>query len=357
MPTSTVLSEIQRRLLDRWQRGFPLESRPYHRIASQLGVSSDWVLTQLSDFLADGTVSRVGAVIRPNVVGASTLAAVSVPEEALESVATTISGFEEVNHNYQREHHFNLWFVAMAAGQPALQQALDRIERSVNTPLLRLPLIRDYHIDLGFTMFTHAPEAGQGATQLHAPTSYRLPSRLSQTQRCVLITELQKGIPLCKHPYTVLGERIGWSEQQTINSLYALISEGIVSRLGIIVRHRKLGFRANAMVVWDVPDEQIDALGQAIGGEAAVTLCYQRPRVEGCWPYNLFCMIHGRDRASVEATIASIAQRHNASTFPREVLFSTRCFKQRGARYRFPEGQSAHSIAKTRWASAAVGHG
>nr|WP_305800389.1 hypothetical protein [Thiolapillus sp.] len=103
--------------------------------------------------------------------------------------------------------------------------------------------------------------------------------------------------------------------------------------MGIVVRHHELGYTANAMVVWDVPDDQTRRVGKALGRHACVTLCYQRPRRLPEWPYNLFCMIHGKDRERVLNYLDSLVESEALQDIPHEVLFSGERFKQRGARY------------------------
>ena len=112
-----------------------------------------------------------------------------------------------------------------------------------------------------------------------------------------------------------------------------LQENGLIKRMGVVVRHRELGYRANAMVVWDVPDVDIERIGRLLGEETCVTLCYQRPRRLPEWPYNLFCMIHGREREGVLRRIAQIVEYHGLGDIPHEILFSIRAFKQHGARY------------------------
>ena len=111
---------------------------------------------------------------------------------------------------------------------------------------------------------------------------------------------------------------------------------GIVRRLGIVVRHRELGYRANGMVVWNVPDSAIEAIGSRLANCPWVTLCYERPRRLPAWPYNLFTMIHGKDRETVLSQVETLATEAGVADVQREVLFSLRRFKQRGARYAMP---------------------
>jgi DNA-binding Lrp family transcriptional regulator len=113
-----------------------------------------------------------------------------------------------------------------------------------------------------------------------------------------------------------------------------MLENGVIKRLGVVVRHHELGYRANAMVVWDVPDDKVERVGLQLGDQDCVTLCYQRPRHLPEWPYNLFCMLHGKDRDEVLACIARVTEALDIGAFSHEVLFSGRRFKQRGARYR-----------------------
>lgn len=144
------MDDLGRRLLDEFQRDFPLSPTPFADIASRLGVEEDMVLEALRALKEMGAVTRVGAVFRPGAVGASTLAAVSVPEDRLEPVAALISAHPEVNHNYQREHHFNVWFVATACNKARLDAVIVEIEAEIGLPVLCLPMLESYRLDLGF---------------------------------------------------------------------------------------------------------------------------------------------------------------------------------------------------------------
>ncbi len=148
-----------------------------------------------------------------------------------------------------------------------------------------------------------------------------------------LLWLLQGGLPLVSRPYAALGAAVGYAEADVIARLSEWQASGLIKRLGIIVRHRELGYRANAMVVFDIPDATVRGIARQICALPFVTLCYRRPRRGADWPYNLFCMIHGQDRKRVEAQIAQLTERCGIEDRPTATLFSTRCFKQRGARY------------------------
>ena len=155
---------------------------------------------------------------------------------------------------------------------------------------------------------------------------------LTETDRR-LVAAIQGGLPLVAHPYAAIGNQLGLSETDVIERLSKLQSAGLIKRLGVVVKHRALGYHANAMVVWDIPDAELQRVGELLAGETCVTLCYQRPRRAPDWPYNLFCMIHGRERDGVLRRLEQIIQYHDLGHFAHEVLFSGRSFKQRGARY------------------------
>lgn len=153
-------------------------------------------------------------------------------------------------------------------------------------------------------------------------------------ERCKkLIEAIQEGVPLVPRPYLAIGERIGLSENEVISGIQHLLEKGIMKRFGTVVRHRQLGYRANAMVVWDIPDDQVSQFGHRVKQFEFVTLCYRRPRQLPHWPYNLFCMIHGQERETVLQKLHTMIKDCQLQQIPHQILFSRRCFKQRGARY------------------------
>jgi DNA-binding Lrp family transcriptional regulator len=147
------MDAVDQRLLDEFQRGLGLTSRPFAEIAARLEVSEAEVIDRLRRLTETGAVRRVGAVFRPNRVGASTLAALAVPPERLEDVAALVGAFAEVNHNYAREHRLNLWFVVTAPDAERVAQVLAEIAALTGLTPLDLRLERDFHVDLGFRLW------------------------------------------------------------------------------------------------------------------------------------------------------------------------------------------------------------
>ena len=146
------LTMLEKHLLNDFQHDFPLVPRPYQELAEKLGTSEEIIIETLAQLKQDGFVSRIGAVFRANSIGASTLAAMSVPEQNIESVAEIINQYSEVNHNYKREHHYNLWFVLTTSDEHELNVVLDDIEKTTGYSIMYLPMIEDFHIDLGFEL-------------------------------------------------------------------------------------------------------------------------------------------------------------------------------------------------------------
>ena len=148
-----------------------------------------------------------------------------------------------------------------------------------------------------------------------------------------ILAEIADGLPLAPRPYAAVGARVGIDEDEVIARIKDMIAKGIIRRFGAVVRHHELGFTANAMTVWNVADAKADAAGAAVAAHPFVTLCYRRPRRLPDWPYNLFCMVHGRDRDTVLGQIETLNRVVGLGGCPHAVLFSRRRFKQRGARY------------------------
>lgn len=147
-----MLTQLHKQLLNNFQRDFPLSERPYQVIAEQLGVSEESVITALTELSEQGYISRVGPVIKPNHIGNSTLVAMAVPAAQLTTVANIVSGYPEVNHNYERENHYNLWFVLIASNNVHLQSVIADIEHCTGFSTMQLPLVEDYFINLGFEL-------------------------------------------------------------------------------------------------------------------------------------------------------------------------------------------------------------
>lgn len=144
------LDTVDKQLINHYQRNLPVCERPYQEMASNLGISEGDVISRLTTLQRHQVLSRVGPVFEHSQAGASLLAAVAAPPEQMDPVAARINDAPGVNHNYAREHRYNLWFVMTASDEDTLNERLDELEHHLKLPMLRLPMVEGYHIDLGF---------------------------------------------------------------------------------------------------------------------------------------------------------------------------------------------------------------
>ncbi|NMP31784.1 Lrp/AsnC family transcriptional regulator [Thalassotalea sp. M1531] len=151
------LPELAKKLINQYQKQFPLTSQPYLAMAEQFDCSEQEVMDCLALLSEQDVISRIGPVFDHKKAGASTLAALAVPEDKIDEIAEIVNQFEQVNHNYAREHSYNLWFVVTAANQPLLDQAISAIEDASGYPVLVLPMEAAYHIDLSFDINFEQP--------------------------------------------------------------------------------------------------------------------------------------------------------------------------------------------------------
>lgn len=326
------LDPVEYALIDAWQRGFPLVSQPFAEIGAAQGLAEDEVIARLARLRTVGVVSRVGATCRPNTAGASTLAAIAVPEEDIDLVAEIIGREEGVNHSYLRQNRWNLWFVATGPDRAHVDGTLARIGAAAGLDVLDLRLVRPFNVDLGFSLDRPGtvPVAARAVT----------PEAMQEGDRPI-IQALSTGLEIVPRPFAVLAGALGREETDIVARIAALSQAGILSRIGIIVRHRALGWLSNAMVVWQVPEEEIAEKGAALAAQPGVTLCYQRRIDPERWPYSLYCMIHARSRTEALETLDRAAAATGLSETKREILFSLRCFKQTGALIRKSMGEAA----------------
>lgn len=313
------------RLLHDFQQNFPICPAPFAELAGRLGVAENVVLRMLEQLRREGKISRVGAVFAPKRIGASTLAAMAVPPEKLDVVARAVNRFPEVNHNYEREHRYNLWFVVTAGSEGRLLAALGAIEQAAGYPVVALPMRREFRAAVqGDDAEDH--EGGLGSTGARPATV------LDEIGRR-LVMALQEGLPLFIRPFSILASRVGCDESELLERIRHWRAEGAIKRFGVVVRCQAPDEGVNAMLVQDVPDESVTGIGSAMAREPSVALCYERSRVLPDWPYNLYSILRGPTREEVRARIEEIRQRLGLAGYTSEILFSLTRFKRDGVRY------------------------
>ncbi|MGB9933232.1 Lrp/AsnC family transcriptional regulator [Haloarcula amylolytica] len=328
------IDEVDAALIDEFQSDFPIQERPFEAVGDALGVSAETALDRVKTLRDDGIFRRFGPVLNPPVIGSSTLAAVSAPEDRFDEVAEIINEYRQVNHNYARDHEWNMWFVVTAGSRQRRDEILADIEERTGCSVLVLPMLTDYYIDLEFPVVNgdrFARESLETTDASATRISEDAAADLSELDRRLLL-EIQTGFPLVATPYREVAAAVNADVSEVLSAIKRLKRTGCIKRIGCVVNHIVTGFDNNCMVVWDVPDDALDERGQAVGELPYVTLCYHRPRrPDQDWQYNLFTMIHGREATVVDQKIDELATDH--LPYDHDRLYSTATLKQTGARY------------------------
>jgi siroheme decarboxylase len=319
-----IIDDIDKKILNNYQRGLSVSDEIYKNVTNNLKINEDELFFRLKNLKTGGYISRIGAVFSPNSIGCSTLAAVSCDKDKLIKTAETLNKFKEVNHNYQREHKFNLWFVITAENKQKLDKIICKIEREIGFYVLSLPMLKEYHIDLGFDINNRENKTNTKTTQK------KIQLDIKQKK---IVNIIQKGLPICPKPFSSLADNNDIAKDDIVKTIKVLIKENIIRRFGVVVRHHELGYRHNAMWVLDIEDSEVDIIAEKLAKIPEITLCYLRPRKLPYWSYNLFCMIHGKDALKVKKCIENIKSKYNLNKIKTAVLFCQKRFKQKGASY------------------------
>lgn len=325
---------LEATVLDEVQSGFPLQPRPYRALGNQYEDSESAVFNAVCRLTRKGFLRRVGPVLNPPVIGSSALVAMRVPPSKFDTIARTVNAYPEVNHNYRRNHDWNMWFVVTADSRRNRMRLLADIEAETGLDVLALPMRTQYYINLEFPVLTAGnlancrdPQSTIEPVEIH---DFSLD--LDRFQRRLLL-EVQDGFEIDERPYQQLATALDTDLTSVLTALRELRDRNVIKRIGCVVNHHAVGFDENCMVVWDVPSEERDKVGRLAGAHPAVTYCCHRvPRDEHDWPYTLFTMIHGRCSEAVEETIDDLAD--GPLPYPHMRLHTEAALKQTGARYR-----------------------
>lgn len=335
MPELDELDELDQRIINQLQGGFPLVERPFAVAAARLHTDEATLLQRLSRLLAEKVLTRFGPMFQvERMGGAFVLAAMAVPEERFQAVAAQVNEFPEVAHNYRREHALNMWFVLATEHREGIPDVVARVEAKTGLPVYPFPKEREYFVEMklavgGQALATDLPSAP------HAPSpGGRLEIAehdLREVDRA-LVLATQGGLPLVPQPYLQLGRAVELPAEAVMVHLQSMLARGVIRRIGVVPNHYAIGWTANGMTVWDVADDRVDELGAEIGQLPFVTHCYRRPRALPHWPYNLFAMVHGSSREAVEEKRASMIEILGPFCRRRDVLYSTAILKKTGLR-------------------------
>ncbi len=345
-PGTPPLDPDDKRLLNLIQQDFPLSPRPWDELAKDSDLTGEQVLSKIKRLKADGIIRQISAIFDTKALGyTSTLAAARVPEDRLQQAADVVSRHPGVSHNYKREAGFNLWFTLAVPPGESLDEHLKRMSDEAGfEDLLPLPTIRTFRIGVKLDVQADGPSDETPDASSDANHQGKQHKRHGAKSQPVTLTELdrsfvrvlQKDIPLVDQPFDEACRELGVGFDVLADWMRRMQEAGALRRFAGILHHRQAGFVANAMVVWPVPDGQIEQAGQCAAKAPEVSHCYQRPTNDD-WPYNLYTMIHARSEVECQRVIDRIASElEPMGVTEHRALYSTVEYKKQRVSY-FPQ--------------------
>lgn len=288
--------DLERRLIVALQAGLPLVERPFAALAAQHGCEEESLLTLARTMLADGRARRFGGIFETARIAVSTLCAFATDRPG--PVAKHLQARRSVTHCYERDGAPNLWFTVTVPREQR-DAELAAICRAVGAPVMDFPMSRRFK--LGVVLDPGGGVVAPDSSLMTLPP----PVVLTRPQRH-LIHALQDALPIVATPFDALATLLEWEVPALVAQLQAWEQEGILRRLALVCRHRRMGFHGNLMAVWNVPDEAVAEAGRQLAASAYVSHCYERPRHRD-FPFNLYAMLHAEDEAAVHEAAAQLS--------------------------------------------------
>ena len=327
-----IADDLDRRLLTVLQKEIPLESRPFARIAEALATEEKAVLERIRRLKDEEKVIRqISAIFDTKNLGyKSTLVAMRFDEADLDSGAEAINQHPGVSHNYKRNADFNLWFTIAVPPKETLEAHINRLhELSGAKQTLILPTLRLFKI--GVKLDLTGKEAKEESADEIFDESRRRKSAPDLTEAEIeVIRALQEDLPLSETPYEEAAEAIGLEESRLFEIIRSFQARNYLRRIAAILHHRRAGFAANAMVVWEIPKEKLDVIGPEFAKFREVSHCYERPTFPD-WPYSIYTMVHGAKMSDCEAIVERMEEK--IGEWPRLNLYSTKEYKKVRLKY------------------------
>jgi DNA-binding Lrp family transcriptional regulator len=338
------LDDVDRRLLNLMQGSFPIAPRPFEHVAGLAEISEQETMSRVQRLLEKRIIRQVTPIFDTRALGySSMLVAAKVDPEHPHRAAQVINAHPGVSHNYLRNHEFNLWFTIATEpdSELGLEGTLEVLARESGAESIRqLPTLKLFKIRMDLEM--------EGDTQaLAAAAEATPPVELERQpydeQDIAVIRALQGDMPVIAEPYAPAAAELGQSQQQLLDHLAAMQERGLLRRVAAILYHRRAGFSANGMGVWQVPEERIFDVGCRMAAYRGISHCYQRPTYPD-WPYSVFTMAHGRSKEECDAILDAIAEQTGIEG--RATLYSSTEFKKIRLKYfteEFKDWERAHA--------------
>jgi len=324
-----TLDTLDREILNEIQWSFPLVKEPYNELANRFKISPDEMKKRISALKSSGVLRQLSAIFDTRRLGyKSSLVAMAVTPDRLETVANQINRHPGVSHNYERNHEYNLWFTLATPPGSDLKTEVDKFAKLPGILKVRLlPTIKLFKIGVKLEMV-------EDKKQEIAPTEEKKKIKDVKFEPTEddkeFIRQLQKDLEVVDRPFLAAAQHLGMSEEQVFEKLRYYEEIGVMRRYAAILRHRDAGFTANGMIVWRVPEEKIEDVGAMLGSFPQISHCYQRP-VYADWPYNVFSMVHCKSIQDAEDMSKEIQKHIQVDDY--KILFSSREFKKTRVEY------------------------
>lgn len=317
------------------QAAFPLTPRPFAEIGRAIGLTEQATLNMLDDLKRRGILKEIRGIFDARLLGfSSALAGFQVDAARRDAAAQIVNAHPGVSHNYGREHRLNLWFTIAVPQALNIETHVSALARLTGcAAFFCLPGLRTFKRRVQFEMPDDAPPPDLTPLHVEMPDAQARRERggaLPETERRRLMAALQDDLPLMSAPFAELAQRVGITEAQAFDALADLRDSRVMPRFAGILRHRQIGYTANAMAVWQIPAQRILPFAERAAALPAVSHCYERVSFPD-WPYNLYTMIHGTSRAETERIISDLARQFGVAAH--ETLYSTVEYKKRRVDY------------------------
>ncbi len=321
---ATQLDNLDKEILNEIQWTFPLVSKPFDDLAKKFGISVDVIKERLIRLKKIVVLRQLSAIFDTRRLGyKSSLVAMEIEPDKLDFVAQHINRHPGVSHNYERNHQFNLWFTLAVPPGSDLKSEVDKFTKLDGIKKTRmLPTIKLFKIGVKLDMVDDKKHEIKPSEEKKKINNVKFVVTEEDKQ---FIRELQKDMEIIDRPFLKSAQTLGISEEQLFEKIKYYEEIGVMRRFAAILRHRDVGFTANGMIVWTVPEDRIEQVGEKLGAFPQVSHCYQRP-VYPDWPYNVFSMIHCKSKDEAEDVAKIIQKQINVDDYM--ILFSAREFKK-----------------------------
>jgi len=324
-----MLAEQDGKLLNLLQREFPLVAEPFRVVAERLGSQESEVLERVRRLKEEGVIRQISAIFDSRALGyKSSLVAMKVPQSRVDQAAEVVNSHPGVSHNYLRNHNVNLWFTITVHPSLDLHSEVERLAKAVQADgVWLLPAVRVFKIGVSFDMTGEGDSAQRETT---SSGSKDLGAVSLSEAEILAVRALQEDLPVVSRPFAELASAFAVGEGELLDLGRRLLEKGVMRRFAAVIRHRKAGYTANAMVVWKVPEDRIEEVGSVLSSFSVVSHCYQRPTYPE-WPYSLFTMIHARQESECHRAAQEMSRACGIQEY--ELLFSTKEYKKVRVRY------------------------